>query len=74
MVKNAMGSMYYRQYIAFKNELVNEKTVRDCKAWAEVMKERYLRPEDWYRVRFSDEVHCGYGLQGKLRIICKPGE
>ena len=62
MVKNAMGFMHYRQYIAFKKELVNEKTARDCKVWAEVMKERYLRPEDWYHVRFSDEVHFRYGL------------
>lgn len=38
------------------------------------MKERYPKPEDWYRVRFSDEVHFGYGPQGKLRIIRKPGE
>ena len=39
-----------------------------------MMKKRYTKPKDWYRVRFSDEVHFGYGPQGKLRIICKPGE
>lgn len=38
------------------------------------MKERYPRPKDWYRVRFSDEVNFGYDPQGKLRIIRKPGE
>ena len=38
------------------------------------MKERYLRPRNWHRIRFSDEVDFGYGLQGKLYIIRKPGK
>ena len=38
------------------------------------MRGRYPEPEDWYRVRFSDEVHWGVGPQGKQRIIRKPGE
>lgn len=38
-VKNAMGSMQYRKCIACKKGWVNEKTARDRKAWAEVMKE-----------------------------------
>lgn len=50
------------------------KTACDCKAWAQVMKKRYLEPEDWFRARFSDKVRFGYGPQGKLRIIRKPGE
>ena len=37
------------------------------------MLERYPEEEDWYRVRFSDEVHFGYGPEGQLRIIRKPG-
>lgn len=36
------------------------------------MKEKYQKPEDWYCMRFNNEVHFGYGLQGKLYIICKP--
>jgi hypothetical protein len=31
-------------------------------------------PEDWRNVRFSDEVHCRVGPQGRLRITRKPGE
>jgi hypothetical protein len=31
-------------------------------------------PQDWHDIRFSDEVHCRVGPQGKLRIIRKPGE
>lgn len=38
------------------------------------MKQRYPEPDDWFRVRFSDEIHFCYGPQGKLHIICKPGK
>lgn len=38
------------------------------------MKEKYSQPKDWYCVRFSNKVHFGYSLQGKLHIICKLGE
>lgn len=34
----------------------------------------YSEPEDWYWVWFSNEVRFGYGSQGKLHIIRKPGE
>jgi hypothetical protein len=37
------------------------------------MLERYPRPKDWHHVRFSDEVHFGWGPQGKILIIRKPG-
>ena len=74
MVKNAIGFIYYRKCIAYKKGWVNERTTRNHKAQAEVMKERYPRPKDWHCMRFSDEVHFGYGPQGKLRIIRKTGE
>lgn len=73
MVKNAMGSMHFRKCIACNKGWINEKTICDRKAWAQVIKERYLKPEDRDPVRFSDEVRFGYGPQGKLRIIRKPG-
>lgn len=73
-VKKALRSMNYRKCVACKKGWVNEKTARDRKAWAEMMKAKYPRPEGWYRMRFSDEVHFGYGPQAKLRIIRKPRE
>lgn len=73
-VKKALRSMNYRKCVSCKKGWVNEKTARDRKAWAEVMKAKYPRPEGWYRMRFSDEVHFGYGPQAKLRIIRKPRE
>ena len=41
--------------------------------YAHIMLAKYPKPEDWYRVRFSDEVHFSYGPDGKLRIIRQPG-
>lgn len=40
---------------------VNEKTRKDRLEYATVMLQRYPNPQDWYRVRISDEVHFGYG-------------
>ncbi len=37
-----------------------------------MMFKKYLKPEDWHRVRFSDEVHFGYRLEGQLQIIQRP--
>lgn len=41
--------------------------------WATVMLAKYPKPEDWYSVRFSDEVHFSRGPEGQLRIIRQPG-
>ena len=40
--------------------------------FARVKLKKYPKPEDWSRVRFSDEVHFGYGPEGQLRIIRQP--
>lgn len=41
-----MGSIYYRKYILYKKRQINKKTTRNCKVWAKVMKEKYLRLKD----------------------------
>ena len=38
------------------------------------MLEERPNKEDWYDVRFSDEVYFGYSPTGTLRIIRKPGQ
>jgi hypothetical protein len=43
-------------------------------AWSQFMLNKYPQPDDWHRVRFSDEVHFGWGPQGKIRIIRKSGQ
>ena len=34
-----------------------------------MIKERYLRPENWYYVRFSNKVNFGYSIRLTLYII-----
>lgn len=41
--------------------------------WASFMLAKYPLKEDWRHIRFSDEIHFGYGLEDQLRIIWKPG-
>ncbi len=72
-VKRAIGTMEYHKCIACRRGWVNEKTAKDRLSWATNMLQKYPHPEDWYWVRFSDGVHFGYGIKGKLRIIRKAG-
>ena len=73
-IQRAMGSMDYRKCIACRKGWQSAKSARYREQWAQNMLQRYPKPEDWYRVRFSDEVHYGYGAQEPLHIIRKPGE
>lgn len=73
-IQNAMGTMDYHKCIACRKGWCNDRTAQNRVKWAEVMLKRYPEPEDWYKVRFSDEVHFGYGPQGKISIIRKTGE
>lgn len=48
--------------------------MRNYKIQADVTKKRYSRLKNWYWVRFSDEIHFEYNLQGKLHFISKPNK
>ena len=69
-----MGTMEFHKCIACKKGWVNEKTRKRLVEWASVMLAKYPEPENWNRIRFSDEVHFGWGPQDKLNIIRKPGQ
>ncbi|KAF2179332.1 hypothetical protein K469DRAFT_596295, partial [Zopfia rhizophila CBS 207.26] len=73
-LKDHMGSMDYHKCIACQKGWVSQRVAKDRVEWATVMLSRYPKPEDWYRVRFSDEVHWSIGPEGRCRIIRKPGE
>ncbi|KAK4119917.1 hypothetical protein N657DRAFT_674595 [Parathielavia appendiculata] len=45
-----------------------------CLLEPRVMLERYPEPKDWYRVRFSDECHFGWGPEGKIWVLRRPWE
>ena len=61
--------MNYHKYVACKKGWVNPQVAKRQKEFATVIYERYPKEEDCYYVRFSDDVHLGYGTQGKLHII-----
>ncbi len=73
-IKNVMGTMHYCKCIACNKGWVSSQMAERRKKYARKMLEKYPKPEDWDRVRFSDEVHFGWGPRGKLRIIRKPGQ
>lgn len=64
-IRKAMGAMEYYKCITCRRGWVSEKkkkkTRKDRLGYATIMLQRYPNPQDWYRVRFSDEVHFGYG-------------
>ncbi|KAK3167337.1 hypothetical protein OEA41_010464 [Lepraria neglecta] len=62
---------YYKCIACTKNWLSsNIRIERRVFAWD---KQTY-KLEDWKRVRWSDEIYFGFGPEGKLRIIRRPGE
>ena len=73
-IQRAMGTMDYHKCLSCRRGWVNNKTAAHRVEWAQVMLNRYPESEDWHKVRFSDEVHYGWGPQGKLRIIRKSGQ
>lgn len=73
-IRTAMGSMDYHKCIACQKGWVSAPTAANRVRYAQEMLHKYPNKEDWHHVRFSDEVHFGWGPQGKLRIIRRPGE
>ncbi|KAK3174689.1 hypothetical protein OEA41_001935 [Lepraria neglecta] len=65
--------LQYGKYKAVIKEWAPEPLNKKRKKWSKDMYAKYPKPEDWYRVRFSDEMHCGYGPKGHLWIIRKQG-
>ncbi len=68
------NSLHYSKCIACSKSWVSPSAARNRLRFAIEMLRKYPTPEAWRRVRFSNEVHFGLGLQGKLRVIRKPGE
>lgn len=67
------ATLDYEKCIACVKGWLGEKPMERRVEYADTMLIRYPKPEDWDRVRFSDEVHFGWGPEGKLHIIRKPG-
>ena len=73
-IQRSMGTMDYHKCIACRKGWVNKASKKRRVEYAEYWLSRYRELNDWNPIRFSDECHYGFGPQGKLRIIRKPGQ
>ncbi len=69
-----MGTLKYHKCLACQRGWQSPTSKKNRVQYAELMFARYPNLKGWDRVRFSDEVHFGWGPQHQLRIIRKPGE
>ncbi len=67
------SALNYHKCLACVKGWLAEPSAERRVEWATVMLSKYPKKEDWFRVRFSDEVHFGYGPEGQLHIIRQPG-
>lgn len=73
-IHRAIGTMGYRKCLACKKGWISEETAKHRAKWADTQLRRFPHEEHWRQVRFSDEMHSGYGPEHTLRIIRRPGE
>lgn len=69
-----MGTMWYRRCLGCGRSVVHKRCCDKRVDWARRMLEAYPQPQDWRPVRFSIELHFGFGLDGKMRLLPRPGE
>ena len=67
------AALDYHKCLAYLKGWLDDKMMAKRVEYAEIMLSRYPLKEQWKRVRFSDELHSGFGPQGQLHIIRKPG-
>lgn len=73
-IQRAMGTMAYRRCIACQKSWISPSLATKRLQWAKDMLLKYPTKYHWRHVRFSDETHLGYGSQGRIWVIRKPGE
>ena len=73
-IRRAMGILGYQKCLAGQRGWQSPASKKNRVRYAELMLARYPHPEGWDRVRFSVEIHLGWGPQHQLHIICKHEE
>lgn len=73
-IQRHLGQLGWRHCVACRKHFLSEELKKKRVKWSKDMLAKYPEPEDWYNVRFSDEVHFSFGPQGRLYILRKPGE
>lgn len=69
-----MGTLGYRRCIGCGRSSVNIKAREKRVEWARKMLETMPSADDWKSVRFSYELHFGFGLDGAMRVLPRLGE
>lgn len=69
-----MGTIGYRRCLGCGRCWTHKRTREKRVDHASRMMELYPQALSWRFVRFSGELHFGFGLDGKMRLIPRPGE
>lgn len=75
-IKMVMGSLEYHKFLACQRSWQSPRSAAANRVeYARKTLGKYPRPKDWHRVRFSDEVHFGWGNNINCAwSIRRPGE
>lgn len=73
MKRTLESALNYHKCLACLKGWLDDQMMEKRVEYAEIMLRRYPLATQWKHIRFSDEVHFGYGPEGQLRIIRKPG-
>ena len=72
-LRSAMAPRGYFTFIPASKPYIDDEKAALRQSWAKHMLEKHPRPEDWYHIRFSDEVDFGWGPEGRSLIIRRRG-
>jgi transposase len=67
-------TMGYRRCVACRKGFISDAIAAKRVKFATDMLTKYPNPEDWRHVRFSDEVHLGYGSEGRVYVTRRADE
>ncbi|KAI9158015.1 hypothetical protein HJFPF1_06000 [Paramyrothecium foliicola] len=70
----AMGTLSYRRCLACPRSWTGTRHRERRREHARRMLEALPHPGDWRRVRFAGELHFGFGLDGRMRVLPRAGE
>lgn len=73
-IRRAMKTRDFRICISCQKQYVSPQLAATREEHSRRMLEKYPDPADWRHIRFTDEIHLGYGPQGTVYICRRPWE
>lgn len=73
-IKERMGSLDYHKCIACKKGWRSQKSAKRRVFWAKDTLQIRPDSESYENIRYSDEMHAGWGPQYQMHLIRRPGE